>query len=164
MFESEDIINHLYKNYGSGLSLPSPSSYFLTSTLTTGWIPSLVRSGRGTTVLPSSLNSQPPPLALVLYDYDGNQFSRLVREALVELDLVHVLKSVGKGSERRDELAGLTGGSSRVPYLVDPNTGVSMGESKDIVEYLFRTYEKGWKGGGKGRFLEHMVEEEVVAV
>lgn len=27
-----------------------------------------------------------------------------------------------------------------VPYLVDPNTGVAMFESADIVKYLFDTY------------------------
>jgi glutathione S-transferase len=29
---------------------------------------------------------------------------------------------------------------ARVPFLVDPNTGVSIGESADIVRYLFATY------------------------
>ena len=31
-------------------------------------------------------------------------------------------------------------GAATFPYLKDPNTGVSMIESDDIVEYLFRTY------------------------
>lgn len=29
---------------------------------------------------------------------------------------------------------------AQVPYLVDPNTGRSMGESQDIISYLFATY------------------------
>ena len=31
-------------------------------------------------------------------------------------------------------------GKMMVPYLVDPNTGVAMFESADIVKYLFDTY------------------------
>ena len=70
---------------------------------------------------------------------DGNQFCRLVREALVELDLKYISKSVGKGSPRREELRERAGATT-APYLIDPNSGVEMGESADIVEYLFRTY------------------------
>lgn len=69
----------------------------------------------------------------------GNQFCRLVREALTELDLPHEIQSVGKGSPRRQTLIELAG-KSTAPYLVDPNTGKAMGESADIVEYLYRTY------------------------
>jgi hypothetical protein len=29
---------------------------------------------------------------------------------------------------------------AQVPYLVDPNTGTSIGDSEKIVEYLFKTY------------------------
>ena len=109
LFESEDIIKHLIDNYGGGAGLPEPKDYFLTSTLTTGWIPSLLRGGRGGKVAPSVVGSPPAQKTLVLYDYDGNQFSRLVREALVELDLVHVIKSVGNGSGRRVELEEVSG-------------------------------------------------------
>ena len=31
-------------------------------------------------------------------------------------------------------------GRISIPYLVDPNTGTEMGESRDILEYLDRTY------------------------
>jgi glutathione S-transferase len=45
----------------------------------------------------------------------------------------------GKGSPRRDELYALSG-STVAPYLVDPNHETSMGESADIVEYLWKQY------------------------
>ena len=32
------------------------------------------------------------------------------------------------------------GGKAQFPYLVDPNTGVEMYESLDIIDYLFETY------------------------
>jgi len=70
----------------------------------------------------------------------GNQFCRLVREVLTELDLVYELRSAGKMSPRRNELKEITGGSSQCPFLIDPNTGVKMAESKDIISYLYKTY------------------------
>ena len=80
-----------------------------------------------------------PAKLLELYSYDGNQFCRLVREALCELDIPYVLRSAGKGSPRRAALEALAG-SSQCPYLVDPNTGAALGESADIVDYLRTTY------------------------
>ncbi|KAL7570625.1 hypothetical protein ACA910_014899 [Epithemia clementina (nom. ined.)] len=107
---------------------------------------SLLRTGRGcrvsTVVTASLLSSKPnrPQKPLILYSYEGNQFCRLVREVLTELDLVYELRSTGKGSVRRSELAELTGGSTQCPYLVDPNSGVAMAESADIIAYLYDKY------------------------
>ena len=69
----------------------------------------------------------------------GNQFCRLVREVLCELDLPYEVRSTGKGSLRRQELQEASG-STTAPFLVDANTGMSMGESADIVQYLIDTY------------------------
>lgn len=82
-----------------------------------------------------------PQKPLVLYDYEGNQFCRLVREVLTELDLVYELRTAGKGSPRRqNELSALNNDSTQCPFLVDPNTGESMAESVDIIAYLYKTY------------------------
>eukprot|EP00980_Cylindrotheca_fusiformis_P020065 scaffold7139_cov115-Cylindrotheca_fusiformis.AAC.15 len=81
---------------------------------------SLLRTGRGCEVSPavsSSVRVNRPKQKLVLYSYEGNQFCRLVREVLTELDLVYEIRSAGKGSPRRSELAELTGGSTQCPYL-----------------------------------------------
>lgn len=107
------------------------------------YLSSWMRRGRGEAVSPSaaaSNNNNNNLQPLTLYSYEGNQFCRLVREVLTELDIVYELRSAGKESPRRSELAGITGGSSQCPYLIDPNTGVSMSESADIVEYLYKTY------------------------
>ena len=98
----------------------------------------------GAVVAPATSSSScrradPPAEPLVLYSYDGNQFCRLVREVLAELDLPYRLRSTGKGSPRRQELLEVAGATT-APYLVDPNTGTSMGESADICAYLLRTY------------------------
>jgi glutaredoxin len=102
-----------------------------------------LRPGRGTEVSPavtSSSSTKRPEKPLVLYSYEGNQFCRLVREVLTELDIIYELRSAGKESPRREELAEKTGGSSQCPYIIDPNTGVAMAESADIIQYLYDTY------------------------
>ncbi|KAL7529358.1 hypothetical protein ACHAWF_002946 [Thalassiosira exigua] len=107
------------------------------------YLPGILRAGRGSKVCSAAstaLNPPRPAKPLILYSYEGNQFCRLVREILTELDLPYELRSAGKGSPRREELAALTGGSSQCPYLIDPNTGASMPESQDIAEYLYSTY------------------------
>ena len=107
-----------------------------------------LRWGRGNQVAPcaalkaSMLEPPRPSQPLILYSYEGNQFCRLVREVMTELDLVYELRSAGKESPRRSELAAITGGSSQCPFLIDPNTGIDMAESKDIVEYLYKTYSR----------------------
>lgn len=106
-----------------------------------------LRVGRGSRVANcaqygGAIEPPRPGQPLVLYSYEGNQFCRLVREVLTELDIVYELRSAGKESPRRSELGYITGGSSQCPYLVDPNTGVDMAESRDIVEYLYKTYAR----------------------
>lgn len=101
----------------------------------------VMRVGRGCMVVGAAGDSAPrPSTPLILYSYEGNQFCRLVREVLTELDIVYELRSAGKGSPRRAELASLTGGKTQCPYLIDPNTGTSMFESADIIRYLYKTY------------------------
>lgn len=105
-------------------------------------LPSLFRYNRGNTIASCALPlSKPMPTKpLVLYSYEGNQFCRLVREVLTELDVPYTLKSAGKGSTRRTELSDITGGSTQCPYLMDPNTGENISDSKDIIKYLYKNY------------------------
>eukprot|EP00898_Chlorokybus_atmophyticus_P004214 jgi/Chlat1/4794/Chrsp31S04825 len=132
-----DIVKYLYEQYG-GAAAATPPSGFLTSTYVTGFVPTLVRGGRGMSRY-SRAATEPPAQLLRLYSYENNQFARLVREALCELELPYLLVSTGKGSAQRSDLAKIAG-STQVPYLVDLNTGVQMGESADIINYLFKTY------------------------
>jgi glutathione S-transferase len=63
-----------------------------------------------------------------------------VRRTLTELDLDYVHLSCPRGdSDNRRELKA-RGGKIQIPYLVDPNTGVEMYESRDIVRYLDAHY------------------------
>ena len=112
------------------------------------YLPGYLRPGRGSAVSSAAAESSAldpvprPDEPLVLYGYEGNQFCRLVREVLTELDLPYELRCAGKGSRRREELAEIAGGSSTQPFLIDPNTKVRMAESRDIIEYLYERYAR----------------------
>mmetsp|Transcript_25696 Transcript_25696/g.74325 ORF Transcript_25696/g.74325 Transcript_25696/m.74325 type:complete len:462 (-) Transcript_25696:1127-2512(-) len=109
------------------------------------FLPGLLRTGRGQQVcsaasVASKLPVPRPTKPLILYSYEGNQFCRLVREVLIELDLPYELRSAGKTSPRRAQMSAMTGGSSQCPYLIDENTDTATFESADIVRYLYKTY------------------------
>ena len=46
--------------------------FVISSTLVTGWVPTLVRAGRGMMLFPRA-TTQPPDTLLVLYSYENNQ-------------------------------------------------------------------------------------------
>ena len=135
MYESEDIVRYLYHEYGAGAAVPEG---IISTTALTGWMPTLFRAGRGMTRYPTAVSFE-GKRPLTLYNYEGNQFARLVREALCELEVPYALYNCGKGSPRRNTLREVAEGAT-VPYLEDPNTGFKMGESDAIVAYLFETY------------------------
>lgn len=45
------------------------------------------------------------------------------------------------------------GGKQQFPYMVDPNTKISMYESDDIIRYLFDSYGEGAKVVYRGHFV-----------
>jgi len=108
------------------------------------YIPNILRYGKGQRVADCAIlpDTPRPSKPLILYSYEGNQFCRLVREVLTEIDVTYELRSAGKGSPRRAELAEISGGSTQCPFLVDPNTGSQISESKDIIQYLYNNYAK----------------------
>lgn len=136
MKESEDIIDYVFAEYGPGRSARSrrlaPLNSFGSS------IASAIRP-RGRVVRPSLASRAQPKERLVLYSFEACPYCRKVRERLQELNLVHLVKNAAKGSARRDELAAI-GGSLKVPFLIDPNTGTRLYESDAICAYLEATY------------------------
>lgn len=84
-----------------------------------------------------------PQQRLYLYDMEGCPYCKLVREAMTELDLDVVIYPCPKGGVRFRNSAIKIGGREQFPYLVDPNTSISLYESYDIISYLFRYYGKG---------------------
>ncbi|CAL9174119.1 unnamed protein product [Musa hybrid cultivar] len=133
MYESDDIIKYLVQKYGDGTT-PLMLSLGLLTTLTEGFA-MIGRMGKGSSYSPSKT----PPMPLEIWAYEGSPFCKIVREVLVELELPHIFRSTARGSPKRQELYKRVG-SFQVPYLEDPNTGVKMFESAEIIDYLRTTY------------------------
>jgi glutathione S-transferase len=108
--------------------------------VTTSFLASLARLGQGAFV--GSLGPRPakPP---ELYEFEGCPFCRKAREALTVLDLEAVVYPCPKRGPRFRAEVKRRGGKEQFPYLVDPNTGIEMYESDDIVRYLFEKYGAG---------------------
>lgn len=158
--ESQDIIDYLFKHYGKTGKTPSKwknlSKQPITGTLISG-----IRLMHGLNADATNIHKAAPAQLLHLWSFEGSPFSRLVRERLCELELPYVLHNVAKerwqdmgpavfrakpgpyiplaGGKREKELPNMQG-RLQVPYLVDDNTGVQMFESKDIIQYLNKTY------------------------
>lgn len=133
MYESADIATYLFREYGSG-TVP----WFIRQrafAVPTSMLASAFRPARGRVAIPSRL----PEQLLELYGYEGSPFCRIAREALCELELPYRLRNVPRGSPDRDGFIA-TSGKMQVPYLVDPNNGVSMFESAEIRAYLYGAY------------------------
>ncbi len=134
MYESDDIIDYLYAEYGSASARPGPKGAV---PLLTGSLASMVRAQQGTFVRRSKAPEEP----LELWSFEASPFCRIVRERLCELELPYLLHNIGKGSAKREAFV-TRFGTMRVPYLLDPNTGKGLYESDEIVAYLDATYAR----------------------
>jgi glutathione S-transferase len=135
LYESDDIVRHLFARYGTG----SPPWLVATPLLTdvSSALASLARATRGRVYRPARQPAEP----LDLWSFEASPFSRLVRETLCELELPYRLHNVAQGSAQREAFVARSG-RMMVPYLADPNTDVAMFESADICAYLERTYAR----------------------
>jgi glutathione S-transferase len=84
-----------------------------------------------------------PEQPLELYEFEVCPFCRIAREALSALSLDPIVYPCPKGGTLFREKVKQEGGRYLFPYLVDPNNGVSMYESAEIVAYLFEEYGEG---------------------
>lgn len=108
--------------------------------VTTSVLTSLGRLGNGHDV--GKLGPRPEK-RLVLYEFEGCPYCRKVREALTILDLSVDVRPCPKGGHRFREEVIRRGGKAQFPYLVDPNAGVEIYESDEIVRHLFDRYGDG---------------------
>ena len=126
----------------------------MTGNLATSMVSTLLR---GTSGINSSPAVVEPALTLQLYDIENCPFCRLVREAFTDLAIdAQVYPCPKRGERYRPELVS-RGGKAQFPYLVDPNTGVELYESMDIIAYLFETYAQRplplkWKVGALQKY------------
>jgi len=106
----------------------------------TSFAASIARLGSGMAV--GTLGRRPDRL-LELYDFEACPYCRKVREALSILDLDALVKPCPPGGTRYRAEVAVRGGRQQFPYLVDPNDGVELYESDEILAYLFRQYGDG---------------------
>jgi glutathione S-transferase len=135
LYESDEIVRYLFKEYGDGRV---PTALALGSlTNVTSVIAGAFRMGRGAYYR----SAKTPEKPLELWSFEASPYCRIVRETLCALELPYRLHNVAKNSPSRDAFVARSG-KMMVPFLVDPNTGVEMFESADIVRYLNRTYAR----------------------
>eukprot|EP00922_Rhytidocystis_sp_ex-Travisia-forbesii_P030791 GHVS01045432.1.p1 GENE.GHVS01045432.1~~GHVS01045432.1.p1 ORF type:complete len:617 (+),score=133.10 GHVS01045432.1:31-1851(+) len=94
-------------------------------------------------------NCRRPTRPLRLFEFEGCPLCKSVRESLSVLELDHVTYPCPRESllatahlcrsRYRSEVES-QGGKVQVPFLADPNTGVKMYDSAEIVEYLWGHY------------------------
>ena len=140
MYESDDIVAHLFQAYGVG----PPPKRLRPGAVTDGtsMLASLLRPGAGARYRRAREPAQP----LELWSFEASPFCRLVRERLSSLELPYVLHNVARNSPGRAAFVQRSG-KLMVPYLADPNTGQALFESADICRYLDRTYAVGVTAG-----------------
>lgn len=154
LYESADIVDYLYATYGNR---PAPGRWQLKLLRTpASFGASALRPGAGL----RARHGNPPAQALELYSFEASPYARLVRERLCELEIPYILRQVGRTEAldwvlpplrsriapdyqptQRNRVALLERtGQVGVPYLIDPNTGVELFQSADIIDYLDATY------------------------
>lgn len=105
--------------------------------IATSWTASVLRLGAG---LMAGHQGPRPEQPIELYEFEACPFCRKVREALTHLDLQAIVHPCPKGGPRFRPEVVRRGGRELFPFLHDPNTGVEMYESPDIVRYLYEHY------------------------
>ena len=134
MGESADIVEYLFETYGGGKdAVPWLLKWGALGTA----LNSLgLRASAGRSLTPSA---PPPAEPLVLYGYEASPFCKLVRERLNDMELPHEYRSCARGSPKREEIFQAQG-SFQAPFLLDPNRGICMFESTDILAHLAEHY------------------------
>lgn len=138
---SEKIMKAVHSRNGSSLKrFVDVSSCFMVT---------LLRFGRGAIVAPGASQSKRPQKMLKIYQYEACPFCKKVREVISELDLDvlvyptprETLASYGYMKDSRFRPQALKiGGKNQFPLLVDENTNTVLYESEDIIKYLYSHY------------------------
>ncbi|WP_179998080.1 glutathione S-transferase N-terminal domain-containing protein [Acinetobacter sp. YH12239] len=163
LYESQDIIHYLFKHYGKTGQTPKQFSHYpkLPVVALAG---TLINGARGIFINKAIKQRQQPEHLIELWGFEASPYTRIVRAELTELELPFKFHNVAKerwqdqgpailrlkpgkyiplvGGKREQvvKVMNRKGKDIQVPYLVDPNTGVKLFESKKIVEYLRKNY------------------------
>ena len=131
LYESDDIVRHLFERYGTG-SVPRPLVPGPLTDLSAVSV-GLLRGKAGSFYRPAKSPEQP----LELFSYEAHPGCRLVRERLSILELPYLLRNRAPGT-RRPLPAGVALGD--LPHLVDPGWGRSFCGAEEILGHLEACY------------------------
>ncbi len=137
LYESEAIVDYIRSTYGAGQRPLWRRALGPVNTFGSALASAI--SPQGGRARDGAKDRTQPAAPLELWQFEMSPYCRKVRQTLTAQNLVFRVHNVAKRGRQRDALVAL-GGKMQVPYLVDPNTGVSMYESDEIVAYLRATY------------------------
>ena len=132
MYESKDIIDYLFKNYGPG---EVPRGLSLRNSTIANSLGMMGRMGAGSRAKASTQ----PPQPLDLWGYEASPFVGLVKEVLCELEIPYVQHSTPRGSAKRQELFERKGLQClAITWLaVDHQPSISLFFHRDLVHRPF---------------------------
>jgi len=140
MYESDAIVKYLFETYGHGrVPKKLQPSRWLTFTL---MVALMMFFGRGRMASPKRLKDTSKLKPITLWAFELSPFSAFVRATLCELELPYYQITCGRGSPKRIPFFEKHG-RFQVPYIEDPNRGISLFESDAIIKYLNETYGNG---------------------
>ena len=163
LYESHDIIHYLFKHYGNTGRTPSKYSHYPRLPVV-AFAGTLVNGVRGVFINKKIIDRKAPEQLLQLWGFEASPYTRVVRGVLTELELPFKFNNVPKerwqdqgpailrlkpgqyiplAGGKRESVVKIMNRDAldiQVPYLVDPNTGSKLFESKKIVEYLQHQY------------------------
>lgn len=160
IYESQAIINHLFKHYGRTGTTPKKFAHYPKIPVV-ALAGTIVNGARGVWINRKIKDRAAPEQLLELWGFEASPFTRVVRAMLTELELPYIYHNVAKerwqdmgpailrlkpgkyqplAGGKREKTVEIMGRDIQVPYLIDPNTGVKMFESAQIVKYLNQQY------------------------
>mmetsp|Transcript_3020 Transcript_3020/g.9252 ORF Transcript_3020/g.9252 Transcript_3020/m.9252 type:complete len:346 (-) Transcript_3020:183-1220(-) len=133
-YESSDLVKYLYETYGDG-RVPIQLNLGGLTTFSSA----LATAARATKGGKRAKRVVYPEKPLTLWAYEASPFCKIVRERLCEYEVPYLLKTTPRGSPTRQDMIDKLG-RFQVPYLEDPNTDLTMFESKFMLHYLDTVY------------------------
>jgi len=140
MYDSDKIIDYLFKQYGQGIERPPLYRLPVILNLTLNFLCGIWRPFPEHGIMRTP--SKTPKQNLELWQYEASPYCRLVREALTTLELPCLIHNVARGSTKRESLKKRTG-KAQVPFFFDSNTNTQLFDSREIISYLYKTYKTG---------------------
>jgi len=163
MYESQKIVDYLFKHYGKTGKTPKKYSHY-PKYPTVAMVGTIINGARGVWVNKKIVDRASPAQLLELWGFEASPYTRVVRGVLTELEIPFIFHNVAKECWqdlgpavlrlKPGKYVPLVGGKRekiipvmdrakqdiQVPYLEDPNTGEKLFESAAIVSYLQKQY------------------------